>query len=66
MIMQSDQKLTHFTPTKMLDPRADPHEAINILEQLKYLPISQALLSKYKILLSRNAQQFQATYKNSA
>ena len=48
MIMQSDQKRTHFTPTKLFDLRADPHEDINLLEQPKYRPIAQALLSEYK------------------
>ncbi len=48
MIMQSDQKRTHFTTTKLLDPKDDPHEDINLLEQLKYRPITQVLLLGYK------------------
>ena len=48
LIMQSDQKRTHFTPIKMFDLKADPHEDVNLLEQPKYRPISQSLLSEYK------------------
>ena len=48
LIMQSDQKRTHFTPTKLFNLRADPHEDTNLLEQPSYQPIAQSLLSEYK------------------
>ena len=48
LIMQSDQKRTYFTPTKLFNLKDDPHEDINLLEQPKYQSISQSLLSEYK------------------
>ena len=48
LIMQSDQKRTHFTPIKLFDLKADPHEDVNLLDQPKYRLISQSLLSEYK------------------
>ena len=48
LIMQSDQKRTYFRPTKLFNLKDDPHEDINLLEQPKYWPISQSLLSEYK------------------
>ena len=38
LIMQSDQKRTYFTPTKLFNLKDDPHEDINLLEQPKYQP----------------------------
>jgi len=46
--MQSYQKRTYFTPTKLFNLEDDPHEDINLLEQPKYQPVSQTLLSEYK------------------
>ncbi len=51
LIMQSDQKRTHFTPTKLFNLRDDPHEDANLLEQPSYQPIAQSLLSEYKNLI---------------
>ena len=48
LIMQSDQKRTQFTPTKLFNLSADPHEDTNLLEQPSYQPIAQSLLSEYK------------------
>ena len=64
LIMQSDQKRTYFTPTKLFNLKDDPHEDINLLEQPKYRPVSQSLLSEYKYCSIENAQLFQDTYKN--
>ncbi|MDO7714498.1 MAG: sulfatase-like hydrolase/transferase, partial [Pirellulales bacterium] len=51
LIMQSDQKRSHFTPTKLFNLRDDPHEDTNLLEQPSYQPIAQSLLSEYKNLI---------------
>jgi len=48
LIMQSDQKRTHFTPLKLFNLQNDPHEDADLLGMPDYQLIMQSLLSKYK------------------
>ncbi len=65
LIMQSDQKRTHFTPTKLFNLQNDPHEDTDLLGVPNYQFIMQSLLSKYKNTVEKEYPTVPSRYENN-